>query len=145
MPYFFRVMQKEGIKLDFDLVVTFQERRYMNAYRYKSICLYLRHTYVRTHTHKHTRTRTRALQNLPSHTHEHTCACRCTVRGCSVYRNEFFCVVDNPEYEKQAGTAGQRNQNSLGPLLKNFAAIPGKHQAIYSYMCNQDMRPRKYV
>ena len=93
--------------------------------------MYTRHRYVRTHTLQRIRTT--------------KTSCRCTVRGCTVYRNEYFCVVDNPEYEKQAGTAGQRNQNSLKTLFKNFTAFPGKDQAIYSYLRNLDMKPRRYA
>ena len=73
------------------------------------------------------------------------CLHSCTVRGCTVFRNELFCVVDNPEYEKQVGTAGQRNINSLGLLMKNFSAMPLTHQAVYSYLHNLDVEPRRYV
>lgn len=57
-----------------------------------------------------------------------------------MFRNELFRVLDNPEKEKQGFSTGQRNPNSLGPVLKNFTAASTSSSSLYVYLANRSVQ-----
>jgi len=66
-----------------------------------------------------------------------------TVHSATLYRNEICKVMDNPEVANSAGVIDQRNPCSLRPFLADFEAFSTQRKCVYTYLLNQEAKPRK--